>query len=321
MKRLFIFLGLMVMLIFVASSGWAQKTVRLSIATGSAGGVYYPIGWGMANILSKYIPYVEATAEVTTASVDNCLLVGRGKADLAFVMADTAWDAYQGRAQFKEKIPLRTLAVLYPNNMHVVAVEGKGIEKVSDLKGKRVSTGAPGSGTEIMALRVIEAFGLDPNKDMTRDKLSVSESAGALKDGKIGAFFWVGGIPTAAVTDLGATPGVKMKLLNSADAVPKMREKYGPLYVKGVIPAKTYPGQNMEVPIAVVWNLLVCNENMKENVAFDIVRTLFDHKPELILSHSDAKYISVEPQAAGGSPIPFHPGAVRYFTEKGLKIK
>jgi TRAP transporter TAXI family solute receptor len=91
--------------------------------------------------------------------------------------------------------------------------------------------------------------------------------------------------------------------------------------VKGVIPAKTYPGQNMEVPIAVVWNLLVCNENMKENVAFDIVRTLFDHKPELILSHSDAKYISVEPQAAGGSPIPFHPGAVRYFTEKGLKIK
>jgi TRAP transporter TAXI family solute receptor len=275
----------------------------------------------MANVLSKYIPYLEATAEVTTASVDNCLLVGKGKAELALIMADTGWDAYMGKAQFKEKIPLRTLAVLYPNNMHVVTVEGKGIEKVSDLKGKRVSTGAPGSGTEVMALRVIEAYGLDPSKDMTRDKLSVSESAGALKDGKIDAFFWVGGLPTAAVTDLGATPGVKMKLLNSADAVPKMREKYGPLYVKGIIPAKTYPGQNVDVPIAVVWNLLICNENMKESVAYDIVKTLFDHKPELIASHSDAKYLSLEPQAAGGSPIPFHPGAIRYFTEKGLKIK
>jgi len=316
-----IVLGAVIFLVFSISSAWAQKTVRLSIATGGTGGVYYPLGGGMANIISKYIPYAEATAEVTTASVDNCILVGRGKAELALVMADTAWDAYQGKAQFKEKIPVRTVAVLYPNNMHVVTGEGKGIDKVSDLKGKRVSTGAPGSGTEVMALRVIEAYGLDPNKDMTRDKLSVSESAGALKDGKIDAFFWVGGLPTAAVTDLGATPGIKMKLLNSADAVLKMREKYGPLYVKGIIPAKTYPGQSVDVPIAVVWNLLICNENMKESLAYDIVKTLFDHKPELVASHSDAKQLSLEPQAAGGSPIPFHPGAVRYFTEKGLKIK
>ncbi len=255
MKRLFL-LGFVFLFVFSVSSVWAQKTVRLSIATGGTGGVYYPLGGGMANVLSKYIPYAEATAEVTTASVDNCLLVGQGKADLALIMADTGWDAYQGKAQFKEKVPLRTVAVLYPNNMHLVTVEGKGIEKVTDLKGKRVSTGAPGSGTEVMALRVIEAYGLDPNKDMTRDKLSVSESAGALKDGKIDAFFWVGGLPTAAVTDLGATPGVKMKLIGHADAVPKMREKYGPLYVKGVIPAKTYPGQSVDVPIAVVWNLL-----------------------------------------------------------------
>jgi hypothetical protein len=275
----------------------------------------------MANVLSKYIPYAEATAEVTTASVDNCLLVGQRKADLALIMADTGLDAYQGKAQFKEKVPLRTVAVLYPNNMHLVTVEGKGIEKVKDLKGKRVSTGAPGSGTEVMALRVIEAYGLDPNKDMTRDRLSVSESAGALKDGKIDAFFWVGGLPTAAITDLGATPGVKMKLIGHAEAVPKMREKYGPLYVKGVIPAKTYPGQSMEIPIAVVWNLLVCNENMKESLAYDIVRTLFDHKPELVASHREASNLSLEHQAGGGSPIPFHPGAVRYFTEKGLKIK
>ncbi len=320
MKRLLL-LVFMLLFTFSVSSVWAQKTVRLSLATGGTGGVYYPLGGGMANVLSKYIPYAEATAEVTTASVDNCLLVGQGKADLALIMADTGWDAYQGKAQFKEKVHLRTLAVLYPNNMHIVTVEGKGIEKVTDLKGKRVSTGAPGSGTEVMALRVIEAYGLDPNKDMTRDRLSVSESAGALKDGKIDAFFWVGGLPTAAITDLGATPGVKMKLIGHADAVPKMREKYGPLYVKGIIPPKTYPGRSMEIPISVVWNLLICNENMKESLAYDIVKTLFDHKPELVASHREASNLSLEHQAGGGSPIPFHPGAVRYFTEKGLKIK
>ena len=320
MRRLWV-LGIIFSFVFSLPSAWAQKTVRLSIATGGTGGVYYPLGGGMANVLSKYIPYAEATAEVTTASVDNCLLVGQGKADLALIMADTGLDAYQGKAQFKEKVPLRTVAVLYPNNMHMVTVEGKGIEKITDLKGKRVSTGAPGSGTEVMALRVIEAYGLDPNKDMTRDRLSVSESAGALKDGKIDAFFWVGGLPTAAITDLGATPGVKMKLIGHAEAVPKMREKYGPLYVKGVIPAKTYPGQSMEIPIAVVWNLLVCNENMKESLAYDIVKTLFDHKPELVASHREASNLSLEHQAGGGSPIPFHPGAIRYFTEKGLKIK
>ena len=318
MKRAFLF-GIIV--VFVASSAWAQKTVRLSIATGGTGGVYYPLGGGMANIISKYIPYTEATAEVTTASVDNCRLVGAGKTELALIMADTGWDAYQGKAQFKEKVPLRTVAVLYPNNMHFVTIEGKGIEKVIDLKGKRVSTGAPGSGTEVMALRVIEAYGLDPTKDMTRDKLGVSESAGALKDRKIDAFFWVGGLPTAAVTDLGATPGIKMKLIGHVDAVPKMRETYGPIYVKGVIPAKTYPGQTVDVPIAVVWNLLVCHENMKGDIAYDIVKMIFDHKPELITVHSEAKNIMLEPQVVGGSPIPFHPGAIRYFTEKGLKIK
>jgi TRAP transporter TAXI family solute receptor len=314
-------LVLIVVLVLGVSTAWAQKTVQLSIATGGTGGVYYPMGGGMANIISKYIPYTEATAEVTTASVDNCRLVGAGKAELALIMADTGWDAYQGRAQFKEKVPLRTVAVLYPNNMHVVTLEGKGIEKVTDLKGKRVSTGAPGSGTEVMALRVIEAYGLDPTKDMTRDKLSVSESAGALKDRKIDAFFWVGGLPTAAVTDLGATPGIRMKLLGHADAIPKMRETYGPIYVRGVIPAKTYPGQTVDVPIAVVWNLLVCHENMNGDIVYNVVKTIFDRKSELITVHSEAKNITLEPQAAGGSPIPFHPGAIRYFTEKGLKIR
>ena len=196
MRRKLIF-GLIMVMVFMTSAAWAQKSVRLSIATGGTGGVYYPLGGGMANILSKYIPYLEATAEVTTASVDNCLLVGRGKTELALIMVDVGLDAYQGKGKFKEKIPLRTVAVLYPNNMHVVTLEGKGIEKVTDLKGKRVSTGAPGSGTEVKAERVLEAYGLVPDKDMIRDKLGASESAGALKDRKIDAYFWDGGLPTA----------------------------------------------------------------------------------------------------------------------------
>jgi TRAP transporter TAXI family solute receptor len=313
--------GMTLVMAIVVSAIWAQTAaVRLSIVTGGTGGVYYPMGVEMANVLSKYIPYAEATAEVTTASVDNCLLVGAGKADLALIMADVGWDAYQGKGNFNKKEPLRTIAVLYPNSMHIVTLEGKGIEKVTDLKGKRVSTGAPGSGTEVKALRVLEAYGLDPDKDIKKDRLGPSESAGALKERKIDAYFWDGGLPTPSVTDLGATPGIKIMLIGHEDAVPKMRQKYGPLYVKGVIPAKTYPGQDVDVPIAVVWNLLICNEKMRGDLAYDIVKTLFEHNPELVTVHRMARFITLEPQAKG-SPIPFHPGALRYLREKGAKIK
>jgi TRAP transporter TAXI family solute receptor len=321
MKRLIIVGSVILFYLLSATPVWAQKTVRLSIGTGSKGGVYYPIGSGIASLLSKYIPYAEAIAEETKGSVDNCLLVNSGKADMALIMADTGWDAYQGKAPFKERVPLRTVAVLYPNNMHIVMVEGKGIEKVTDLKGKRVSTGAPNSGTERMALRVIEAFGLNPDKNMTRESLTLLESTGAIRDKNSDAFFWVGGLPTAAVADLAATPGLKIRLIGHEDAVPKMREKYGPIYLKGIIPAMTYPGQETDIPIAVVWNLLVCHEKMKADMVYDILKTLFEHQPELDRVHVEAKHILLKSQAAGGSPIPFHPGAIRYFTEKGLKIK
>jgi uncharacterized protein len=320
MRRVLLLVLILTLSLGLSTASAQSKDVKLSIATGGTGGVYYPIGGGMANIISKYIPYAEATAEVTAASVDNCLLVGAKKSDMALIMADTGWDAFQGMAKFKAKLPIMTLAVLYINNMHLVTVEGKGIEKVTDLKGKRVSTGAPGSGTEVKCLRVLEAYGLNPDKDMTRDRLGASESAGALKDGKIDAYFWDGGLPTASVTDLGATPGIKLKLIAHADAIPKMNEKYGPLYFKGVIPAKTYPGQNQDVPIARVSNLLICNQDMKEKVAYDIVKTLFDHKPELVAVHKMAEELALEPQV-DGSPLPFHPGSAKYFKEKGLNLK
>jgi hypothetical protein len=307
-------------LILGGSGAFAQKDVRLSIATGGTGGVYYPLGGGMANVISKYVPEAEATAEVTAASVDNCLLVGAKKSDMALIMADVGYDAAQGREKFREKLPLRTLAVLYPNNMHIVTLDGKGIEKMADLKGKRFSTGAPGSGTEPKCLRVLEAAGIDVEKDLKRDRLGASESAGALKDGKIDAYCWDGGIPTASITDLGATPGMKLKLIDHGDMAVKMSEKYGPFYVKGVIPAKSYPGQEKDVTIAVVWNVLICNAEMKEEVAYKIVKTLFEKKDELVAVHKAAVDLKLENQAEG-SPLAFHPGAAKYFKEKGVTVK
>jgi TRAP transporter TAXI family solute receptor len=161
----------------------AQEKINLSIATGGTGGVYYPLGGGMANVLSKYVPGMQATAEVTGGSVDNLKLIGTGKPYIAFSMTDAGLDAYRGEDKFKgTKIPLRTLMILYPNRMHVVSIEGTGVNTMGDLKGKRVSTGSPGSATEVMAFRVIEAAGLDKDKDMTRERLGVAESVNAIKD-------------------------------------------------------------------------------------------------------------------------------------------
>jgi TRAP transporter TAXI family solute receptor len=298
-----------------------QKSVRLSIATGGTGGVYYPLGGGLANVLSKSLPAVEATAEVTSASVDNVKLIGAGKADVAFCLADTASDGFNGTGKFKEKIPIRSIAVLYANKSQWVTVGGTGIETIRDLKGKRISTGAPGSGTETIALRILEASGIDPEKDVRREKLSVAESVNALKDKKIEAFFWSGGVPTAAVTDLAATPGIQIKLLDHADAIPNLVKKYGPLYVKGVIPAKSYPGQAKDAHVADVWNVLIVHEKMDEKLVYDIVKTVFERKEDLAAVHSEAANLKLSNQFDGGSPIPFHPGAIKYFAEKGLKPK
>jgi uncharacterized protein len=150
-------------------------------------------------VLSKHVPGMQATAEVTGGSVDNLKLIGSGKPYVGFSMADATLDAYRGVDKFKgSKVPNRTLMVLYPNRMHVVTVEGSRHQHHADLKGKRVSTGSPGSATEVMAFRVIEAAGLDRDKDMKRERLGVAESVNAIKDRKIDAFFWVGGLPTAA---------------------------------------------------------------------------------------------------------------------------
>src|SRR5215218_8542150 len=243
-------------LAFAGAAHAQQKT--MAIGTGGTGGVYYPLGGAVANVLSKNLPNVQATAEVTGGSVDNLKLIGAGKSELGFTMADAALDALKGEDKFKSgKLPLQALLVVYPNRMHVVTVEGTGIQTMADLKGKRVSTGSPGSATEVMAFRVIEAAGLDKDKDMRRERLGVAESVNALKDGKIEAFFWVGGIPTAAVTDLGATPGMKIKMIDHGDTVEKMNAKYGNLYAPDVIKAGSYPGQDKDNAQVNVWNILI----------------------------------------------------------------
>ena len=299
----------------------AQQQTTIAIATGGTGGVYYPLGGGMANILTKYVPGYAATARVTGGSVDNLKLIGSKQSEVAMVMVDAALDALNGDDKFKgNPVEVRTLMVLYPNRMHVVSIEGKGIEKMSDLKGKRVSTGSPGSATEVMAFRVIEAAGLDKDKDMRRERLGVAESTNALKDGKIDAYFWVGGLPTAAVTDLAATPGTKIKLVDHADVVDKMNAKYGGIYTTGVIPAKTYPGQDKDNAITIVQNILVANASLPDKVAYDIVKTFIEHKDDLVAVHGEAKAIELANQAPKNSPIPWHPGATRYFTEKGVKM-
>jgi uncharacterized protein len=320
-KRIFAAIVAAAALLGLATAGAQDKKTRISIGTGGTGGVYYPLGGGLAAILTKYVPGIEATAEVTAGSIANLQLIGGGKSEVAFTMADAAWDAYNGFAKFKDrKVALRTIAVFYPNRMHVVTIEGTGINKFTDLKGHRISTGAPASGTEVMSMRLLEAFGLDPDKDVTRERLSVAESVNAMKDRKIDALTWVGGVPTPSITDLAATPGVKIKLIDHGDGAENMRKKYGPIYVKNRILAGSYPGDDRDTTNVDVWNLLVVPENSDEKLVYEITKTLFEKKDELVKVHKDASFLDLKNQTATASPIPYHPGAMRYFKERGLKF-
>ena len=305
----------------VAPLATAQTKSNIFVATGPTTGVYYPLGGGIADVLTKNLAGLNATAGTTDGSVANLLLISQGRADVGLSMADASFDAFKGQDKFKDrKVDVRALMVLYPNRMHIVTTEGSGINKVSDLKGKRVSTGAPNSATQVMAYRVLEAYGLDPEKDIVRERLDPGKSADAIKDKKLDAFFWVGGLPTPAVTDLGATPGVKLKLVSHDDALDAMVKKYGPLYVKDAIPAKTYPGQDQAVPIVTVWNVLVADAKMPDQLAYNIVKTLMEHKDDLVRVHAEAKNFDLKNQSNATAVIPFHPGAKKYFGEKGVAL-
>ena len=320
--RLYTLLSLGAALVIGTAEVQAQQAKQLSIATGGTGGVYYPLGGGFGNIIGKELPGVVATAQVTGGSVANLQLIGSGKADLCFTQVDAAWDAVNGLDKFASgKLPIRALAVMYPNYMHVVTVEGTGIDKVEDLKGKRVSTGSPGSATEVFAFRVIEAAGLDKDKDMRRERLGVAESVNAVKDKKIDAFFFVVGLPTSSITDLAATPNTKIKLLDHAQYLDKMLAKYGNIYAAGSIPKTTYAGMDADAKGITVWNIMAVNASTDEQLAYDLTRLMLEKQNDLALVHKEALNIKTDWQTSDRAGIPWHPGALKYFKEKGIKVE
>ena len=320
--RFYTLLSLGAALVIGSAGVQAQQTKQLSIATGGTGGVYYPLGGGFGNILGKELPGVTATAQVTGGSVANLQLIGSGKADLCFTQVDAAWDAVNGLDKFAGgKLPIRALAVMYPNYMHVVTVEGTGIDKVEDLKGKRVSTGSPGSATEVFAFRVIEAAGLDKDKDMRRERLGVAESVNAVKDKKIDAFFFVVGLPTSSITDLAATPNTKIKVLDHAQYLDKMLAKYGNIYAAGTIPKTTYAGMDADAKGITVWNIMAVNASTDEQLAYDLTRLMLEKQNDLALVHKEALNIKAEWQTSDRAGVPWHPGALKYFKEKGIKVE
>jgi TRAP transporter TAXI family solute receptor len=291
--------------------GGGADSRRLSIATGGTGGVYFVYGGGLAKLITSSLEGYEATAEVTSASVDNMTLIGDEKTAVAFTLADTASDAVQGRGSFKEQVPAQALARLYTNYTQVVATAGKGIDRIEDLKGKRVSVGSPNSGTEVIALRILEAAGLDPD-DLRRQQLGVAESVQAVKDGSLDAFFWSGGLPTGAVTDLATSR--KIVLLPTDEYVQPLRSQYGEVYSETTIEGGTYKGVADGVAVIGVPNYLVVNRSMSEDLAYQLTKLLFDKKPELVKVHPEAKNLDLK-TAQQVTPLELHPGAQRYYQE------
>ena len=291
------------------NAGKNGSITRLSIATGGTGGVFYPYGGGIAKVIGEHIPGVEA--------VDNLKFLRDRKADLAFTTADTLADALNGTGAFKDnKVPIRTVAVLYKNYTHVVTLASSRIKTMKDLKGHVVSTGSPGSGAEVTAFRVLEVFGIDPDKDITRQRLGASESVDALKDGKVDAFFWSGGLPTAAILDLSHTSGITIRMLANDDALEPMQRKYGKdLYVRGIVPKAMYPGLDGDIGVVSIPNLLVAHADMDEKLVYEITKVLFEQRAELVAIHPEAEKLSLA-SAVEGSPAPYHPGSIRYYRER-----
>ena len=285
----------------------------LSIATGGTGGVYYPLGGGFATVIGENVEGYDATVQETNASVDNMLLIANGSAQLAFAVGDVVSDAVEGVGEFDGKpIEACSLGNIYNNFMQAVTVDGSGIESVADMKGKVVSVGAPGSATEVAALRILEAAGVDPESGVERRQLGVAETVAALRDGTIDAGFWSGGLPTGALIDL-ASDG-DMNLLDIGEYAEPLAAEYGEYYVAEDIPADTYEGQTEAVPAIASPNLLIASPSMDEQLQEDITRAIFENEEALIQVHPAAE----ELDAATAGDVPYVetcPGAQKYFDE------
>lgn len=299
----------------------AQGT-QLAIATGTTGGVYYPLGGGLANLLSRNIPGMSATVEVTGGSVANNQLLGAGRVGLIFTQVDASVDAVRGEDRFRGRpVKVRAIAVLYSNRMQVVTTAASGIRTMADLKGKRVSTGAPGSATEVMAFRLIEGAGLDREKDFrARERLSPAESTNAIKDGKLDAYFFVSGVPTSAITDLGASPGVQLRMIDHDEFIPKITEKHGPVYFPEVIPAGTYPGQTTDNRQMSVANILAVLDTMPDAMVRQILETTWANRNELGTVHAEGRNFTLERQKTAAAGVPWHPAAEAFWKAQGATL-
>ena len=298
-----------------ANPSWAQKKF-LTLASGSPGGVYYPLGGGMAVVIQKTTD-LRCAAESTGASVENSRLVGARESDMGMVMGSIAYNALHGKEPFDKKFPLVALFQMYPAPEHIVTVSGKGIKSVKDLKGKKVSIDVPGSGCAVMAKAILEEYGFNLEKDLTIANLSQSESVQALKDGIVDAVFFNFAYPGAAVLDLAATRDILLIPVEPAMA-DKIVKKY-PYYVKITIPAKTYPKVDSDVLCLGDSNVLIANRQMEDEVAYKIVKAIYENvdkgKWALINIHPIASQLT--PKNAVNSPIELHPGAIKYFKEVG----
>jgi uncharacterized protein len=307
---------LLIVLIAGTSGSCApERRTFLTIATGGTGGVYYPLGGALAQVYTTHLPGLVASAQATVASIFNVQAVEQGRADLAFTMADAASLAYrQGTATRPHPhTALRTLAVLYPNTVHVVVRADGPVRSVHDLRGRRVGVGAPASGTELVARIVIEAHGLEYG-DVRGDFLSFSEVASQLQDRTVDAGFVVASYPVAAIADVATSVGVRLLPID-AGALAQIRADY-PFYQPVTIPAGTYRGQNEPVSTIGVDNLLVCRADLDDELVYRLTAILFESLAELAGTHAAARRI--DPDRAADSPIPLHPGAARYYRERGL---
>jgi uncharacterized protein len=284
---------------------------RLSVCTGNTTGVYYILGGGLAQRISRHLPQHRATAEPTGASVENLQRVVRGDCDVAFTLADSAAEAIVAEE------PIAALARLYPNYTQVLVRRSVGVQRIGDLRGKRVSTGSPNSGTEVIAQRLLRAAGLDPGRDVRAQALSLPESVQGLKDGVIDALFWSGGLNTPGVRDLLASLEGRVGFVPLDDLAPILRATYGPMYEDAEIPADPANGQRRPTKTIAVPNLLVVNAGMSEALAYSLTRLLFERKDDLGANvHPAARRIPAPPEQSTG-PVPLHPGARRYFREAG----
>ncbi|HHV57667.1 MAG TPA: TAXI family TRAP transporter solute-binding subunit [Firmicutes bacterium] len=294
------------------AEGEKQETTYLTFASGSVGGAYYPLGGGIADVLSE-LPGIQCVSESTGASIENGRLVASGESQMGFMMGDAAFKAVQGIDPFKEKLPLKALFSMYPAPEHIVTLKNSGINSVEDLKGKRVSVDAPGSGCEAMAKEILKAYGMTYD-DIEEAFLSQPEAATALKDGTVDAVFWNFAYPGAVVMDVASARDIKMIPIKD-EILDKLTQEF-PYYVKGKIPAGTYKGVDEDIAALEVGNAVVVREDMPEDLAYTITKTLYENVKRLAEIHPVAAQMT--PESGWRTPIELHPGAAKYFREVGV---